>query len=88
MFRETNHLFVDFVSLGKNSKTRLTVVRCVTCGQSKTFLNDPEHRLWVDCAEALLEQQKQPGDEPQLDTIHQPHRGWFPYTYCAYNILH
>ncbi|KAA8589839.1 hypothetical protein FQN60_013204 [Etheostoma spectabile] len=27
----------------KNSRTRFTVVRCLSCGQSKTFLNDPDH---------------------------------------------
>ncbi|KAL3047460.1 hypothetical protein OYC64_021631 [Pagothenia borchgrevinki] len=25
----------------KNSKTRFTVLRCLSCGQSKTLLNDP-----------------------------------------------
>ncbi|GLD65551.1 ribonuclease P protein subunit p21-like protein [Lates japonicus] len=44
----------------KNSKTRFTVVRCLSCGQSKTLLNNPDYCLWVDRPEAQLEQQKQP----------------------------
>ncbi|XP_032381974.1 ribonuclease P protein subunit p21 [Etheostoma spectabile] len=50
----------------KNSRTRFTVVRCLSCGQSKTFLNDPDHRLWVDQPEAQLEQQKQPDPGPSI----------------------
>ncbi|KAF3835088.1 hypothetical protein F7725_027646 [Dissostichus mawsoni] len=48
----------------KNSKTRFTVLRCLSCGQSKTLLNDPNHCLWVDRPEALMEQQKQPDQGP------------------------
>ncbi|XP_029988527.1 ribonuclease P protein subunit p21 [Sphaeramia orbicularis] len=48
----------------KNSKTRFTVVRCLSCGQRKTLLNNPEYRLWVDRPEAQLEQQNQPGPGP------------------------
>lgn len=66
MFRETNLLFVDFVSLGKKHKTRFTVVKCLSCGQSKMLLNNPDYCLWVDRPEAQMEQQKQPGDNPPL----------------------
>ncbi|XP_026160566.1 ribonuclease P protein subunit p21 [Mastacembelus armatus] len=45
----------------KNRKTRFTVVRCLSCGQSKTLLNNPDYCLWVDHPEAQLEHQKQPG---------------------------
>lgn len=48
----------------KNSKTRFTVTRCLSCGQSKTLLNNPEHCLWVDRPEAQLEQQKHPDPGP------------------------
>lgn len=43
----------------KNSKTRFTVMRCLSCGQRKTLLNNPDYCLWADRAEAQLEQQKQ-----------------------------
>ncbi|KAE8294546.1 Ribonuclease P protein subunit p21 [Larimichthys crocea] len=48
----------------KNSKTRFTVMRCLSCGQSKTLLNNPDHRLWVDQPEAQMEQRKQPDQGP------------------------
>ncbi|XP_029938859.1 ribonuclease P protein subunit p21 [Salarias fasciatus] len=38
-------------------KNRFTVIKCVLCGQSKTFLNNPDHSLWVDRDEAQLELQ-------------------------------
>ncbi|XP_054458683.1 ribonuclease P protein subunit p21 [Anoplopoma fimbria] len=44
----------------KNNKTRFTVMRCLSCGQNKTLLNDPDHRLWVDRPEAQQVQQKKP----------------------------
>nr|XP_020459065.1 ribonuclease P protein subunit p21-like isoform X2 [Monopterus albus] len=44
----------------KNSRTRFTVVRCLSCGQSKTLLNNPDYCLWADRPEAQLNQQKQP----------------------------
>uniref|UniRef100_A0A667YYB5 Ribonuclease P 21 subunit n=1 Tax=Myripristis murdjan TaxID=586833 RepID=A0A667YYB5_9TELE len=57
----------------KNSQTRFTVVRCLSCGHRKTLLNNPEHRLWVDQPEAQLESHKQSGDTPQLTSDHQFH---------------
>ncbi|XP_069006719.1 ribonuclease P protein subunit p21 [Embiotoca jacksoni] len=45
----------------KNGRTRFTVMRCLSCGQSKTFLNNPDYCLWADRPEAQMEQQKQPG---------------------------
>ncbi|XP_030289367.1 ribonuclease P protein subunit p21 isoform X2 [Sparus aurata] len=47
----------------KKNKTRFTVMRCLSCGQSKTLLNNPDYSLWVDRPEAQMEQQKQPGDK-------------------------
>ncbi|KAM9480367.1 ribonuclease P protein subunit p21-like [Salvelinus alpinus] len=41
-------------------RNRMTVLQCLSCGQSKRFLNNPEHRLWVDQPEAQLENQSQP----------------------------
>ncbi|KAM9848612.1 ribonuclease P protein subunit p21 [Aulostomus maculatus] len=38
---------------------RFTVVRCLSCGQSKTLLNNPDYCLWADRPEAQQEQQKQ-----------------------------
>ncbi|XP_068449105.1 ribonuclease P protein subunit p21 [Clinocottus analis] len=43
----------------KKRKARFTVVRCLSCDQSKTLLNDPDHRLWVDRPEAQQQQQQQ-----------------------------
>lgn len=50
-------------SSGKKNKTRFTVMRCLSCGQSKTLLNNPDYSLWVDRPEAQMDQQKQPGDK-------------------------
>uniref|UniRef100_A0A1A7Z4K5 Ribonuclease P 21 subunit n=1 Tax=Iconisemion striatum TaxID=60296 RepID=A0A1A7Z4K5_9TELE len=44
----------------KNKKTRFTVLRCLSCGQIKTLLNNPDYTLWADRPEAQQEQQKQP----------------------------
>ncbi|KAF5909791.1 ribonuclease P protein subunit p21-like, partial [Clarias magur] len=41
-------------------KQRATVIRCLSCGQTKKFLNNPKHQLWVDQPEAQLENQLQP----------------------------
>ncbi|CAG5862476.1 unnamed protein product [Menidia menidia] len=54
----------------KKGKTRFTVVRCLSCGQSKTLLNNPDHCLWADRPEAQLEQQKQP--DPVTSAESQP----------------
>ncbi|KAM4574473.1 ribonuclease P protein subunit p21 [Fundulus diaphanus] len=54
----------------KHKKTRFTVVRCLSCGQTKTLLNDPDHRLWADRPEAQLEQHKQP--DPASSAKNQP----------------
>ncbi|XP_071751685.1 ribonuclease P protein subunit p21 [Centroberyx gerrardi] len=48
----------------KKGKARFTVLRCLSCGQSKTLLNNPEHRLWVDQPEAQLEKHTQPDPGP------------------------
>lgn len=42
----------------KNSKTRFTVVKCLSCGHTKTLLNNPDFCLWADQPEAQMEQQK------------------------------
>uniref|UniRef100_A0A3B3YTJ0 Uncharacterized protein n=1 Tax=Poecilia mexicana TaxID=48701 RepID=A0A3B3YTJ0_9TELE len=43
----------------QRSKNRFTVVRCLSCGQTKNLLNNPDHCLWADRPEAQLEQRKQ-----------------------------
>ncbi|CAJ1060040.1 ribonuclease P protein subunit p21 [Xyrichtys novacula] len=45
----------------KNRKTRFTVMRCISCGQSKSLLNNPDYSLWADQPEAQLQPQKQTG---------------------------
>ncbi|XP_015253061.1 PREDICTED: ribonuclease P protein subunit p21-like [Cyprinodon variegatus] len=57
----------------KHRKTRFTVVKCLSCGQTKTLLNNPDHSLWVDRPEAQLEQQKQA--DPTLSAKNQPKDG-------------
>ncbi|KAL1023445.1 hypothetical protein UPYG_G00040930 [Umbra pygmaea] len=42
----------------------MTVLRCLSCGQSRRFLNNPEHCLWVDKPEAQLENQFKPEQVP------------------------
>uniref|UniRef100_A0A3Q2X632 Ribonuclease P 21 subunit n=1 Tax=Haplochromis burtoni TaxID=8153 RepID=A0A3Q2X632_HAPBU len=32
----------------KRNKTRFTVMRCLSCGQRKTLLNNPDYCLWAD----------------------------------------
>ncbi|XP_056271579.1 ribonuclease P protein subunit p21 [Pseudoliparis swirei] len=49
----------------KKRKARFTVVRCLSCKQSKTLLNDPDHRLWVDRPEAQQQQQQQQPKQQQ-----------------------
>ncbi|CAL8307134.1 unnamed protein product [Lota lota] len=48
----------------KNRATRFTVIRCLSCGQTKKFLNNPEHCLWVDRPEAQMENQVQNQVQP------------------------
>ncbi|XP_025072801.1 ribonuclease P protein subunit p21 isoform X1 [Alligator sinensis] len=40
-------------------RQRWTIVRCLTCGLTKRFLNNPEYKLWAEQPEALLENQPQ-----------------------------
>ncbi|XP_076008905.1 ribonuclease P protein subunit p21 [Genypterus blacodes] len=47
----------------KKRKTRFTVMKCLSCGQGKTLLNNPEHCLWAERPEAQ-QQQKQPDPGP------------------------
>ncbi|CAL8269902.1 unnamed protein product [Arctogadus glacialis] len=53
-----------------NKATRFTVIRCLSCGQTKTFLNNPQHCLWVDRPEAQMENQVQP--DPKQSAIQLP----------------
>ncbi|XP_030060018.1 ribonuclease P protein subunit p21 isoform X1 [Microcaecilia unicolor] len=39
---------------------RRTVVRCLSCGLTKRFLNNPNYKLWSEQPEALLENQPKP----------------------------
>ncbi|KAG9266974.1 ribonuclease P protein subunit p21 [Astyanax mexicanus] len=43
----------------------VTVIRCLSCGLSRKFPNNPKHQLWVDQPEAQLENQ------PQTETQNQ-----------------
>ncbi|XP_024114723.1 ribonuclease P protein subunit p21 isoform X2 [Oryzias melastigma] len=54
----------------KQRKTGFTVVRCLSCGQTKSFQNNPDHCLWVERPEAQLEQQEQ--QDPSTSTKNQP----------------
>ncbi|XP_031430099.1 ribonuclease P protein subunit p21 isoform X1 [Clupea harengus] len=45
----------------RKGKQRVTVLRCLSCGQTRKLPNNPDHRLWVDQPEALLENQPQQG---------------------------
>lgn len=38
-------------------RIRRTVIKCLSCGETKSFLNDPNYCLWVDRPEAQLENQ-------------------------------
>ncbi|XP_054645818.1 ribonuclease P protein subunit p21 [Dunckerocampus dactyliophorus] len=53
----------------KKGKTRSTVLRCLSCKQSKTLLNNPDHCLWVDRPEAQLEHQKQPAQDASAKNL-------------------
>ncbi|KAG7276110.1 hypothetical protein CRUP_026199, partial [Coryphaenoides rupestris] len=53
----------------KNRKTRFTVIRCLSCGQAKRFLNNPDHCLWVNKPEAQLENQVQPEPKPSAKDL-------------------
>ncbi|KAK3533281.1 hypothetical protein QTP70_014318 [Hemibagrus guttatus] len=43
-----------------SQKQCATLIRCLSCGQTKKFPNNPKHQLWVDQPEAQLENQLQP----------------------------
>ncbi|KAJ8276826.1 hypothetical protein GJAV_G00068320 [Gymnothorax javanicus] len=47
----------------KHRRESVTLARCVSCGQTKRFRNDPHHQLWVDRPEAQLENQAQSGEQ-------------------------
>ncbi|XP_034036364.1 ribonuclease P protein subunit p21 [Thalassophryne amazonica] len=61
----------------KNSKTRFTVVRCLSCGQTKMLLNNPDHCLWGDRPEAQLQHNNQPdrGSSLKEQPKHREHTG-------------
>lgn len=56
-----NFIFVCIVSVESSRRQRVTIIRCLSCGQTKKFPNNPKHQLWVDQPEAQLENQLQPG---------------------------
>ncbi|XP_056133059.1 ribonuclease P protein subunit p21 [Lampris incognitus] len=62
----------------KNGKIRFTVIRCLSCGQSKTLLNNPEYRLWVDQPEAQQENQTQTGLGPSTKVPQKEAKGEGP----------
>ncbi|XP_048108758.1 ribonuclease P protein subunit p21 isoform X1 [Alosa alosa] len=59
----------------RRGKRSVTVLRCLSCGQTKKLLNNPDHRLWVDQPEAQLENQPQQGGILIAGGIFLVHRG-------------
>ncbi|XP_062306390.1 ribonuclease P protein subunit p21 [Osmerus eperlanus] len=47
-------------------RIRRTVIQCLSCGETKSFLNNPDHCLWADRPEAQLENQTQLEMDPSL----------------------
>lgn len=41
----------------RKGKPKMTVMRCLSCGQTKRLINNPKHQLWVDQPQAQLENQ-------------------------------
>ncbi|XP_076133809.1 ribonuclease P protein subunit p21 [Alosa pseudoharengus] len=73
----------------RRGKRSVTVLRCLSCGQTKKLLNNPDHRLWVDQPEAQLEnqpQQEEPSSQkkeasvpgPSQSTTSDPSKGKAP----------
>ncbi|XP_026861313.1 ribonuclease P protein subunit p21 isoform X2 [Electrophorus electricus] len=50
-------------------RQRVTVVRCLSCGFTKTFQNNPKYHLWVDQPEAQLENLPQPDVNPSSKAL-------------------
>lgn len=48
----------------KKCKTRFTVTTCLSCGERKTFLNNPDYMLWSDRPEAQLNDHKESDPGP------------------------
>ncbi len=44
-------------------RQRKTIVRCLSCGLTKPFPNNPKHKLWVDQPEAQLDNQTSQGKD-------------------------
>lgn len=44
----------------KRCKDRFTVTTCLSCGEKKTLLNNPDYVLWSDRPEAQLQEHKEP----------------------------
>uniref|UniRef100_A0A8C6TK27 Uncharacterized protein n=1 Tax=Neogobius melanostomus TaxID=47308 RepID=A0A8C6TK27_9GOBI len=52
-------LLIPGVTATTRQKTRFTVTTCLSCGEKKTFLNNPDYVLWSDRPEAQLQEHKQ-----------------------------
>lgn len=48
----------------KKCKARFTVTTCLSCGEKKFLLNNPDHVLWSDRPEAQLHNHKEAIPEP------------------------
>ncbi|KAM4700897.1 ribonuclease P protein subunit p21-like [Discoglossus pictus] len=48
----------------KHHGQRQTVVRCLSCGLTKRFINNPNYQLWCERPEALLENQLKADNTP------------------------
>ncbi|XP_030631885.1 ribonuclease P protein subunit p21 isoform X1 [Chanos chanos] len=55
----------------RHKRECVTVVRCLSCGLTKKFPNNPKHHLWVDQPEAQLENQHQSEQGPSSKTLSQ-----------------
>ncbi|TSK53747.1 Ribonuclease P protein subunit p21 [Bagarius yarrelli] len=51
-------------------RQRATIIRCLGCGETKKFPNNPKHQLWVDRPEAQLENQLQPEVSQSSKVLH------------------
>ncbi|KAB5559093.1 hypothetical protein PHYPO_G00024890 [Pangasianodon hypophthalmus] len=54
-----------------SQRQRATLIRCLSCGQTKKYPNNPKHQLWVDKPEAQLENQLQPEASPSSNNFTQ-----------------
>ena len=64
LIKDRIYVVTCLLGIERKGKQRVTVLRCLSCGQTRKLPNNPDHRLWVDQPEALLENQPQQGESP------------------------